>query len=96
MAEVLQTCPTCRVGTLRQRTATYAARHGDEFVVLPGAPAWVCDVCGERTFDEAALEQLLPLIGPPASTPGADDAVGAQRSADLPSSLDATRTRRRA
>ena len=92
----MQTCANCHIGTLQRKTGTYAAWHGDQWIVMPGTPIWVCDVCGERTYDLKTLDQLLPLIGLPAS-PNADaDAAGPQRSADVQPPFTNARTRRRA
>lgn len=57
-------CPNCRIGYMRPRRITYAGYHGDLFIVIPNMPAYVCDVCGHRQYDEEALMRLTPLIGP--------------------------------
>ncbi len=57
-------CLNCRIGYMRPRRITYASHHGDLFVVVPNMPAYICDVCGNRQYDEEALMQLTPLIGP--------------------------------
>ncbi len=57
-------CPNCRIGYMRLRRITYAGHHGDLFVVVPNMPAYICDVCSNRQYDEEALMQLVPLIGP--------------------------------
>jgi YgiT-type zinc finger domain-containing protein len=88
------TCLSCRIGTLQQKTAPYAAWHADEFVVLPAAPIWVCDVCGERTYDQLALEYLLTLAGPVASD-SVTGKSGTQRGVDVPPAPESDRTRRR-
>ena len=93
----MHTCATCHIGTLHLNKATYAAWHADQFVVVPALPTWVCDVCGERTYDDAALDQLLSLIGPASPRPGFDDEdADIRRQSDLPPSLANDRTRRRA
>ena len=96
MNDSLHSCTNCHIGTLQRQAATYAAWHGDEFVVVPAAPAWVCDVCGERTFDLDALDALLPLIGPASPLADADEPTGAHRNPDQPPYPGANRTRRRA
>ncbi|MCS6963139.1 YgiT-type zinc finger protein [Thermoflexus sp.] len=57
-------CPNCRIGYMRPHRITYAGYHGDLFIVVPNMPAYICDVCGNRQYDEEALMQLIPLIGP--------------------------------
>ena len=95
MDQPTQTCINCRIGTLSRKTATYAAWHGDQFVIAPAMPTWLCDVCGERTYDQFALDQLLLLIGPVSPLPDASDAVDAHRGLDPSSTTDTPPTRRR-
>ena len=92
----METCANCHIGTLQRKAGTYAAWHGDQFVVIPGTPIWVCDVCGERTYDLTTLDQLLPLIGLPASLDAGAGSAGPQRSADMHPPFTTDRTRRRA
>jgi YgiT-type zinc finger domain-containing protein len=61
----MHVCPNCFIGTLHRKQAAYAAWHGDHFVLMPNSSIWVCDVCGERTYDDSVFETLLPLVGPP-------------------------------
>jgi YgiT-type zinc finger domain-containing protein len=60
----LEFCEICHVGELHLHRATYARWHAGRFVVLPGVPAWRCDVCGDTFYDAAALEHLALLLGP--------------------------------
>jgi len=92
----MHTCANCHIGTLQRRRGAYAAWHGDQFVVISGTPIWACDVCGERTYDVHVLDQLLPLIGLPASPGQAAGSTGRQRSADAQPPFANDRTRRRA
>jgi len=89
------TCSVCRIGTLRRRQGTYAAWRGDQFVVVPSTPVWMCDVCGERLYDQDALDQLSLLIGQNTPSPDTNSATHAQRGSDA-SADETTRTRRRA
>ena len=57
-------CHHCRIGTLRQKTITYANWHAELFVTVPNTPAWQCDVCAYCEVDAAALWRLLVLLGP--------------------------------
>lgn len=56
-------CPNCQTGTLRLRRVVFAGWHGGHFVTIPNFPGWVCDVCGEREYDAAALEQVHSILG---------------------------------
>jgi len=42
---------------------------GNELITVPDFPAWVCDICGHRTYDGEALTQLSMLLNPEAGTP---------------------------
>ena len=59
-------CPTCQMGTLRLRPVTFAHWFEGQFITIPRFPAWVCDICGNREYDQAALEQLELILGPEA------------------------------
>ena len=59
-------CPTCQMGTLRFKPVTFAHWFEGQFITIPGFPAWVCDACGAREYDAAALEQLELILGPEA------------------------------
>ncbi|HEY4690924.1 MAG TPA: YgiT-type zinc finger protein [Anaerolineae bacterium] len=95
MDDTTHACSHCHIGTLHGGVATYAAWHGGEFVVVPSMPVRVCDVCGERTYDPYALEQLALLIGTATRLPSSGT-TGAQRSPDWGAPVDVLRTRRRA
>jgi len=78
-------CEICHAGSLYPHRATYARWHAGHFVVLPGVPAWRCDVCGDTFYDAAALTQLTLLLGPEMGTQhprrwrpyGPDESLGA-------------------
>jgi YgiT-type zinc finger domain-containing protein len=59
-------CPHCQSGTLRLKRVVLARWLGGRFVTIPNFPGWVCDTCGEREYDSAALEQVKVLFGPDA------------------------------
>ncbi len=59
-------CPACQMGTLRSRPVTFAHWFEGQFITIPRFPAWVCDICGAREYDAAALEQLELILGPEA------------------------------
>ena len=56
-------CPHCQTGTLQLRKVVLANWYGGQFVTMPNFPGWVCDVCGEREYDAAALEKINTLRG---------------------------------
>ena len=59
---VVSICPFCHTGRLERRTMTYVQWHGDQLLVAGRLPAVVCDVCGERIYDERAVEHLQRLL----------------------------------
>lgn len=60
-------CPACHIGTLHETTTTYVRQIGDALVTLPNVLTWVCDICGEYSYDEETIERLETLLGPEAS-----------------------------
>jgi hypothetical protein len=38
-------------------------------ITVPHFPAWVCDVCGKREYDEKAISWLTMLLSPDAGRP---------------------------
>jgi YgiT-type zinc finger domain-containing protein len=63
------TCRDCQVGHFSLKAVSYFTWLGEEMVVIPDFPAWVCDVCGLRIYDEYALTQLNYLLNPSAGRP---------------------------
>ncbi|MCS7259295.1 MAG: type II toxin-antitoxin system MqsA family antitoxin [Anaerolineae bacterium] len=55
-------CPVCRVGRLQPRMTSYVRWLGDSLLVVNRVPAMVCDMCGERTYDEHILRHLQRLL----------------------------------
>jgi YgiT-type zinc finger domain-containing protein len=47
---------------LHARTAFYCASVGGQFITIPDFPAWVCDVCGMREYDETAVLELRTIL----------------------------------
>lgn len=62
-------CNECQAGVMRLQFITYFTWLGDELVMVPGFPAWVCDVCGRRDYDERAVSWLSTLLSPNAGQP---------------------------
>lgn len=64
-------CPICRIGRLRHRTMAYIEWFDRHLLIADKMPVQICDVCGERIYDDLAFENLQHLLwsGPPRSTP---------------------------
>ena len=45
---------------------TYFTWLNEELITVPNFPAWVCDVCGRREYDERAISWLTMLLSPSA------------------------------
>ncbi len=59
-------CDECQAGMMQVRYITYFTWLGEELVTVPNFPAWVCDVCGRRKYDERAISWLSMLLSPTA------------------------------
>jgi YgiT-type zinc finger domain-containing protein len=59
-------CPHCQLGSLHAKRIVFAHWFEGQFITIPNFPAWVCDICGWREYDAAALEQLETVLGPEA------------------------------
>lgn len=57
-------CFECASGLMRLRFLTYFTWLNGELITVPGFPAWVCDVCGRREYDEKAISWLTMLLSP--------------------------------
>ena len=57
-------CKECQAGMRRLRYITYFTWLGDELITVPNFPAWICDVCGRREYDERAITWLTMLLNP--------------------------------
>ena len=62
-------CDECQAGVMRLRFITYFAWLGEDLVQVPNFPAWICDVCGRREYDEKSLSWLNTLLNPDAGKP---------------------------
>lgn len=58
----MKICSSCRVGRLRQRSMAYVEWYGKNLLVVDRMPVQVCDVCGERAYDNDAMESLQRLL----------------------------------
>lgn len=57
-------CNECQAGMMRLKFITYFTWLDEELVTVPNFPAWVCDVCGKREYDERAVNWLTTLLSP--------------------------------
>lgn len=62
-------CSECPAGVMHRRPITYFTWLGQELVTVPNFPAWVCDLCGKREYDERAVSMLAMLLNPEAGKP---------------------------
>jgi YgiT-type zinc finger domain-containing protein len=65
----IQPCYKCQGGRKHYQTVTLMTWLGDDLITVPDFPAWICDLCGHRTYDTHALAQLSLLLNPDAGTP---------------------------
>jgi YgiT-type zinc finger domain-containing protein len=72
-------CNECQAGVMRLRFITYFTWLGDELITVPNFPAWICDVCGRREYDEKSISQLTMLLNPDAGKPTGRKRVSARR-----------------
>ena len=62
-------CNQCGAGILHLRHITYFTWLGEELITVPEFPAWICDVCGRREYDERSVAWLNMLLSPEAGKP---------------------------
>ena len=62
-------CNECAAGIMHIRHITYFTWLGEELIMVPNFPAWICDMCGKREFDERAIAWLTMLLNPNAGKP---------------------------
>ncbi len=62
-------CNECQAGVMRLRFITYFTWLDEELVTVPNFPAWICDVCGRREYDEKSISWLTMLLNPNAGKP---------------------------
>lgn len=65
-------CTECQAGMMQVRYITYFTWLGEELITVPNFPAWVCDVCGRREYDERAISWLTMLLSPNTGRPSGD------------------------
>jgi len=42
---------------------------GNDLITVPNFPAWICDICGDRTYDTHAMAQLTMLLNAETGSP---------------------------
>jgi len=57
-------CKECQAGVMHLHNITFFTWLDEELVTVPNFPAWICDVCGRREYDERALAWLRALLNP--------------------------------
>jgi len=62
-------CNECSAGVMHIRHITYFTWLGEELITVPNFPAWICDMCGKREYDERAISWLTMLLNPNAGNP---------------------------
>ena len=62
-------CKECSAGVMQLRLITYFTWLGEELITVPNFPAWICDMCGRREYDERAIAWLAMLLDPNAGKP---------------------------
>lgn len=56
-------CAFCRQGETVAGVVTTTLQRGRTTVIIKGAPAHVCDICGEYCFDAPVAQRVLTCTG---------------------------------
>ena len=62
-------CEDCGIGYYQPQSAPYLLPLGRQMMVIPDAPAYSCDVCGFRAWDEEFLRAIHSLLAQAAAEP---------------------------
>ena len=57
-------CSECSAGIMHLEYITYFTWLSDELITVPSFPAWICDMCGRREYDQKARVWLTALLNP--------------------------------
>ncbi|MFH2040837.1 MAG: YgiT-type zinc finger protein [Chloroflexota bacterium] len=57
-------CSECSAGIMHLEYITYFTWLSDELISVPNFPAWICDMCGRRDYDQKARVWLTALLNP--------------------------------
>lgn len=66
---ITQSCNRCQAGQKHLHLVTFLTWIGDQMITVPDFPAWICDICGHRNYDQRALAQLSLVLNPQAGQP---------------------------
>ena len=72
-------CTECQAGMMHLQFITYFTWLAEELILVPNFPAWVCDVCGRRDYDEKSIAWLSMLLNPDAGKPTSRKASARRR-----------------
>jgi YgiT-type zinc finger domain-containing protein len=64
LPDPLLPCSECHSGVMQLQYITYFTWLNDELITVPNFPAWVCDMCGRREYDDRAISWLNTLLSP--------------------------------
>ena len=59
-------CKECQAGIVHLQFITYFTWLNGELITVPNFPAWICDLCGKREYDQRAISWLKTLLNPDA------------------------------
>jgi len=57
-------CRECQAGIVRSQYITYFTWLNEELITVPNFPAWICNLCGKREYDQRAISWLSTLLNP--------------------------------
>lgn len=55
-------CEECGIGRCRPISTPYLLKVGKHMLVMPDSPAYACDICGNRFFDDEFLNGVHYLL----------------------------------
>jgi len=64
-------CTECQAGVMHVRYITYFTWLDEELVSVPNFPAWMCDLCRRREYDQRAIAWLTTILNPETGKPAA-------------------------
>lgn len=62
-------CKECHMGIMHMRRVTYFTTLNDALITVQNFPAWICDVCGRREYDQQTIHWLDIMLDPNAGKP---------------------------
>lgn len=55
-------CEACRIGRYQPTALSYLHQVEGQMIIIPNAPAYICDVCRQSHFDPYFLEAIDFLL----------------------------------